>query len=137
MADKCKRTKADLEALKYKLLVTMTRHVGPAHKIGMGELYEKITGESYDNRINGTRVLRRLITELRREGTPIVSDVHATSGGYYLAAAVTDMQNYCSRLRAKALKALALEAKIRNLTLPDLVGQVQMELGAGMGGGAA
>jgi hypothetical protein len=112
--------------IKSAVAVELTRHIGPAHGIGMGELSFAATGKPWRNRINDTRVLRKIVTELRKEGAAICSDV---ANGYYLAQTAEDLAAHCARLRKSALKKLALEARFRRIALPDLVGQIALDLG--------
>ena len=118
--------------MKEKVLMILSRHVGQSRVIGMGELYTQVYGEPYENRINDTRKLRTLITALRQEGVPICSISDMNGGGYYLASATSDLDGYCERLRTKALKILSQEAKLREVALPDLMGQISINLAAEM-----
>jgi hypothetical protein len=67
--------------------------------------------------------LRAIITRLRRQGLPICSQSRTAGGGYYLAAAGSELEDYCKRLRKKALKGLCIEALLRQTTLPELLGR--------------
>lgn len=109
---------------KTMLLFIMAGHVGRSKKIGMGELHEEVFKQGWNHRINDTRSLRTLITELRNDGTPICSD----SNGYWLASAGSELNYYCSRLHDQALKKLIQEARLRKMSLPDLLGQTTLEL---------
>lgn len=116
-----------------RLLGELTNHVGRDNAIGMGELYEIVFDEPWANRINDTRRLRQIITELRRQGRPICSYCSSSGGGYYLARMrSSEMREYLERLRQRALKALVLEAKMRKMSLPELLGQLQLELHQGL-----
>jgi len=117
--------------LKNRLLATLSRHIGRSKAIGMAALYEDVFGEGWRDKVNDTRELRRLITELRKEGVPICSVTTKEGGGYYLASAGSELEAYCSKLRTSALKKLALEAKLRNITLPELLGQLTLSLTGG------
>lgn len=112
-----------------RLLKILARHVGRARAVGMGELFQQVFDLPVAHRINDTRRLRELVTKLRLEGTAICSVVSQSGGGYYLASAGSELDDYCSRLRKKALKELAQEALLRRLTLPELVGQISLNLG--------
>ena len=120
--------RVEMATYGYKLLVELTHHVGRQKAIGMGELYEKVFGETWQNRINDTRRLRIIITELRQQGVAICSASSPTGGGYYQASAGSELKDYLSRLRRKALKALSLEAKMRKMTLAELLGQIELNL---------
>ena len=117
--------------LKNRLLATLSRHIGRGKAIGMAALYEEVFQEEWQDKVNDTRKLRELITELRREGVPICSAMTKEGGGYYLASAGSELEAYCSKLRTAALKKLALEAKLRRMTLPELLGQLTLSLSGG------
>jgi len=127
MAQK-RMTDFEKELYKGDLLRIISRHVGRSNKIGMGELYERVFFDAWNNRINDTRRLRKLVTELRKEGVPICSDTSRTGGGYYLASVGSELNTYCRKLRDRALKMLVQESKLRRTTLPELLGQIQLEL---------
>lgn len=117
------------ERYKNKLLRVMVKHIGKTNSISMSALYEAVFGEPCRDKINETRIIRRLITELRRDGVPICSDTDSEGGGYYLAAAGGELENYCMRLRIRALKTLRMEAILRKMTLPELIGQLNLNVG--------
>lgn len=114
-----------------RLLRVLATHHGRARAIGMGELYESVYGERWSHRINDTRRLRELITRLKLDGIPICSVSDQRGGGYFLASAGSDLDDYCRRLRLQALKKLAIEAKLRRVALPELLGQISMALERG------
>lgn len=116
-------TAEQLTALKHRLLMEMSHHVGEANAIGMGELYETVVEKSYNHRINDTRLIRRLITGLQDAGVPIVSG----ATGYWLASAGSELTDYCDKLKSSALKKLAKVAMLKKTALPDLLGQMQIE----------
>ena len=114
--------------LKYKLMSILAEHVGKVNAIGMDELYSRLYGNRPQSKINGTRRLRKLIESARKEGVPICATTDKDTGGYYLAAAGEELDEYCSRLRKRALKLLALEARLRKTTLPKLLGQISINM---------
>lgn len=120
-------TSEELDACRLKLATTLLRHVGPFRKIGMGELYQGVFGRSWAHRINDTRQLRKLITELRTEGMPILSD----RNGYWIAASASEINVFCQAGKRKALALLARISRMKNVSLPDYLGQLQLELGKG------
>lgn len=119
----------DRERARARLLAVMTRHVGRSRAIGMGELYSLVFGEDWRNRINDTRRLRRLISQARRTGVPICSLSSSQRPGYYLAAAGSEMQDYTERLIKQGLRKLVQAAVLQKKTLPELLGQMTMEMG--------
>ncbi len=116
------------EQHELRLIKALADHVGQANAIGMGELYQQVFGRPVDHRINDTRNLRELITRLRREGMRICSNSDQHGGGYYLASAVSEMEDYLRRLRKQGLKKLAQEANLRKIALPELLGQIVLNL---------
>ncbi|MDZ7831653.1 MAG: hypothetical protein U5L07_07860 [Desulfobacterales bacterium] len=115
------------QMFKSTLLQVMTEHVGRENAIGMGELYDRVICEPWTHRINDTRYLRKLLTELRRDGVPICSSASREGGGYYLAAAGSELARYCENLHRRALSLLSREARLKKMTLPELVGQLSLE----------
>jgi hypothetical protein len=126
-----KNSKSDEKRAIYKakLLAILAKHVGKSKSIGMGTLYEKVFGDTCKDKVNQARIIRALVTELRKEGIPICSDQDREGGGYYLAAAGKELEEYCMKLRKRALKILHMEAILRNKTLPELLGQLVLSMG--------
>ncbi len=124
---------AEAESVRRKGLVTaaLASHIGETHAIGMGELYEEIYGEPWANRINDTRALRKVITDLRSEGVPICSVATTYGGGYYLAAAGSELTGYLRRSEIRALKILKRNARIKKISLPDYLGQMKLNMEGG------
>lgn len=128
---KKKNSKSDEKRAIYKakLLAILVKHVGKSRSIGMGALYEQVFGDTCKDKVNQARIIRALVTELRKEGIPICSDQDREGGGYYLAAAGKELEEYCMKLRKRALKILHMEAILRNKTLPELLGQLVLSMG--------
>lgn len=113
---------------KLRLMSELAGRTGRSRAVDMGELFESVFGEGYTSKINGTRKLRSLITELRKEGVPICSVSTKDGGGYYLASAGSELEDYCSRIRSRALKLLKMEGDLRKMSLPSLLHQIQLNL---------
>jgi hypothetical protein len=119
-----KATTEDREYLKAQLTKEIINHVGEQNAIDMGDLYRRIYGKDWANKINDTRPLRQLITELKDEGVMILS----SCAGYYIAQTPSEAQTYLKRRKKKALKILAGVARMEKTTLPLLIGQMQIDL---------
>jgi len=117
-----------ISELRARLLEVLSGHVGRENAIGMAELYEAVYGEPWTNRINDTRALRHLVTLLRRRGVKICSVSKTAGGGYYLASAGSELKDYVERLKAQGLRKLAQAARIQNVSLPELLGQLRLNL---------
>lgn len=120
-----KLTKEEIEAARMRLYGIMIKHNGPEKKIGMGELYKQVFGRPWQNRINDTRPLRTLITDMRKEGMPVLSN----QNGYWLAASSTELNDYCDRRSRRAIKELSRISRMKKVSLPEYLGQLQLELG--------
>lgn len=118
------------EQLKSRLLMELTRHIGRGRAVGMGELFQAVFDKDWVNRINDTRQLRRLITELRNgaQPQPICSVCCSLAPGYYLASAGSELAEYVGKIKKTALKKLALAAKLEKIPLPELLGQMAMNM---------
>ena len=123
-----KMTEQEIQMRKTRILMIMSGHVGQGKRIGMGELYERVFEETYDHRINDTRRLRKLITELRRDGVAICSVASKNGGGYWLASAGSELETYCKNLRIRAIKILGMESRIRKISMSEMMGQMALGL---------
>lgn len=121
---------AALEAamIENKTMRILMQHIGAGRVVGMGELYEAVYGESWKNRINDTRPIREVITRLRRDGVPVCSVVAQSGGGYYLAGSASELEEQCKRIEMNALKKLKQASLMRRISLPELLGQIAMNI---------
>jgi hypothetical protein len=94
----------------------------------MGDLYQQVYGEKWSHKINDTRKLRNIITELRRTGAAIGSVSSRTGGGYYLMSG-SELVEWIERVKIQAIRKLGLLAKLKRKTLPELLGQIAVEAG--------
>ena len=46
--------------------------------------------------------------------------------GYYIAATAAELDQTCAFLRSRAMRSLTLEARLRQIPLPDLLGQLHL-----------
>lgn len=70
-----------------------------------------------------SRDLRKAISDARAEGTAIVGTPET---GYYIAQNPDELTECCQFLRRRALHSLSLEAKLRGIALPELLGQLHL-----------
>jgi hypothetical protein len=120
----------ELEAARLKIYMVMMQHVGPDKKIGMGELYQEVFGAKWAHRINDTKKIRSLVTEMRQQGQPIMSDTSSSAGGYWIAASASEVNDWADRTKSRALKILSRISKVKKISLPEFLGQLQLELEA-------
>jgi len=109
------------ETYKQRLINALFSHRGEANALDMGELFRHVYREEYINKINDTRSLRRLITELRFEGKPIGSTTRKKGGGYFWATN-TELNKWEKKEEKSALKKLSMIHKMKKTNL-ELLGQ--------------
>jgi len=116
-----------------RLLAKLTGAIGATNAIGMGELYEAVFDRPWHNRINDTRDLRKLVTIMRDENVAICSVSAKGGGGYYLAAAGSELAAYLARNEKKAMRILKRNSGIKRVSLPNYLGQIQIAMEGGNG----
>ena len=78
-----------------------------SHKIGIAE-----------------RTLRHVISDLRTQGVPVVG---TPDTGYFIAQTAAELDECCQFLRSRALHSLGIEARLRKIPLPTLLGQLNLK----------
>ncbi len=100
---------------KHDLLAVLSRHIGRGHGITVHTLAQQLDITE--------RQVRSLVSELRLAG-------HAVCGhprdGYYIAANAEELDETCQFLRDRAMHSLQLESRLRNIPMPDLLGQLHV-----------
>ncbi len=97
------------ETQRVRLVALLAEHhIGAAHGITGHELGK----------------VRKLVEASRTSGVAICG---LPSTGYYIAENAGDVESTCHFLRSRSMKTLMLEARLRKLTLPDLLGQLKLE----------
>lgn len=69
------------------------------------------------------RQVRRLVTQARTDGIAVCGRPRS---GYFIAATAQELEDTCRFLRARAMRSLQLEARLRRVPLPDLIGQLRL-----------
>lgn len=103
------------------VLQALSRHIGKANGICVTRLAEAIIRDVPD--AHHERLVRRCIEELRRDGQHICAH---PSTGYYIAATEEELIRTCDYLFDRAMCSLAQVAAMRNVSLPDLRGQLRL-----------
>lgn len=97
-------------------------HLSTAHK---GRLCG-IKVEALARKVNvSERDVRKAVSDLREDGVPIAA---TPKTGYYLAETADEIDECCQFLRRRALHSLRLESRLRKVALPELLGQIQLDL---------
>lgn len=110
------RLPAARDALRAHLVQTLAReHSGRAHGVGAAALAAKLGVDE--------RTLRSLISAAREEGVAIVGTPET---GYYVARNGDELEECCRFLRSRAMHSLMIEARLRRMALPELLGQLRV-----------
>lgn len=99
-------------------------HVGATCGISAKQLAMKVT-ESTQEDSHQERQLRLIIADLRLSGIAICGH---PGTGYYLPQNAEDINKTCAFLRSRALSSLLQESRLKKIALPELLGQMQMEM---------
>jgi len=103
------------------VLIALSRHIGKERGARAESLVAQITGGHSCPACE--RRLRELITELRLQGHHICA--HPKSG-YYVAATEDELNATCEFLYERAMTSLKQIAMMKNISLPDLRGQLHL-----------
>jgi biotin operon repressor len=106
---------APLSAEAHALQALLARHIGAERGLSAAEL-ARAAGVS-------ERAVRKAISDLRGEGVAVCGHPRT---GYYIAATADELERTCAFLRARAMHSLVLEARLRRISLPDLIGQLRV-----------
>ena len=117
----------DTPERRIEIMSILMHHIGKANAIGMGELYYKVFGESYENRINDTRRLRTILKAMKNEGSPICSHCSSNGGGYYLAVG-SELGDYHRQVFLNAVGRLARLGHQRQMSRKELSAQTVLLL---------
>jgi hypothetical protein len=109
---------------KEDVLKALRGHIGRDNGQRADLLVMEITGSTQRDLV-GERRLRSLITELRLEGHHVCA--HPTTG-YFIAASEEELNQTCVFLYERAMASLCQVARMRNVSLPDLAGQLRIDL---------
>jgi biotin operon repressor len=74
------------------------------------------------------RAVRKIVKALiEQHGAPIASSPHPPAG-YYLPETLDEIRETLDSLKGRALSILTRMARLRRMTLPEMVGQLQLEM---------
>lgn len=73
----------------------------------------------------GERTLRSAISALREAGIAVVG---TPDTGYYLAQNAEELNECCAFLRSRAMHSLVIEARLKQLSMPELMGQIALDM---------
>lgn len=98
------------------LIALLTRdHAGKAAGIAAEALARKLSIDE--------RLLRSLVSQAREHGVPIGA---TPRDGYFVAKTADELRECCEFLRSRAMHSLRIEARLRRISLPELLGQLSL-----------
>lgn len=104
------------------VLTVLQHHIGEANGIHVADLVRQIKGHPHTTGALERRV-RQIVTELRLDGQHICG--HPATG-YYMAATPEELQATCEFLFQRAMTGLQQISRMKNVSLPDLRGQLHL-----------
>lgn len=105
-----------------QVLTELSHHVGKDNGIHVRELVARITGQSVSCALLERRI-RTIVTDLRMDGAHICGH---PGTGYFMADSPQELEHTLAFLRSRALSSLALESRMRRISMPELLGQLKL-----------
>lgn len=97
------------------LLQLLSRHIGHDNGVSVDYLADRLGITA--------REVRKLVSALRLEGYHVCG---YPGTGYFIAANRDEMEETLAFLENRAMHSLALVSRMRNIAIPDLVGQLHL-----------
>lgn len=108
---------ASRESLLAVLVMQLSRHhTGRANGVSCARLAQQLC--------IAERLVRTLICHAREQGTAICGTPET---GYFVAQTDEELEECCQFLRRRAMHSLHIEARLRRIALPDLLGQLHLK----------
>jgi len=101
------------------LINALAKHQGQANGVSA----EALAREIGMFEANGPRRLRKLISELREQGFAICAK---PATGYFVPVTPEELSESCAFLEHRALHSLRLLSRMKNVALPELLGQLKL-----------
>lgn len=104
------------------VLDALRKHIGKSRGVTAEQLVRELKARLGVQSIC-TRELRKYIEELRLEGQHICAHPQT---GYFIAATAEELDECCEFLHSRAMCSLTQVARMRNVSVPDLRGQLRL-----------
>ena len=120
------------------VMLVLMKHQGRGNAVSVKDLTEivnfKMQNANCKDEENISEVRVRQIVKhlIERHGKPIGSAV-AEPSGYFIITNAEEMEMVCKSLRHRWMSILYRECRIRQIGLPELLGQLALEMGDGRG----
>lgn len=105
-----------------QVLTELSHHIGRDNGIHVRELVRRITGqiEAFEPL---ERKVREVVVELRMQGHHICAH---PAHGYFMAVDAQELNETCHFLYERAMTSLSQVARMKQVSLPDLRGQLHL-----------
>ncbi|MEX2524468.1 MAG: hypothetical protein WD750_05890 [Gammaproteobacteria bacterium] len=103
------------------VLTALRRHIGKRNGLSARKLVREIKGPDATER--DERILRFVIVELRNEGYHIGAHPRC---GYFICETDAELNETCLYLHDRAMTTLTQISAMKNISLPDLKGQLKL-----------
>lgn len=111
-----------LQITPAQVLTELSHHIGKEQGIHVRDLVARITGQQAACEPLERKV-RQIMVELRMEGHHICSKPES---GYFMAANADELNETCVFLHDRAMTSLTQIARMKQVSLPDLRGQLHL-----------
>lgn len=105
------------------VLHVLQDHIGKGHGINVTNLAYAIIGKTPSK--SDERTIRLVVKELRMQGQHICA---CPITGYFMAANTEELNETCKYLLDRAMTGLTQISRMKNVSLPDLEGQLNLML---------
>ena len=95
-----------------------------------GRAIQAVYGRSWRNRINDTRPLRKIITDLQGRASRSIRSL-GQRRRLLLRRGRRELAGYLRRNKVRALKILKINAQIMKISMPDYLGQMKLDMEGG------
>jgi hypothetical protein len=110
------------DAAEHRVLAVLFDHYGRARAIRVPDL-AALVGV-------GPREVQAIVHRLRIEHAAPIASTSARPAGYFMAETAAEIEQFVREQRRKALGTLAAIAAVRRVALPELLGQLAIEMRA-------
>ena len=117
----------EINSLEAAILMILDTHRGREQSIPRADLVKEVNQACLLFPVN-ERTIRQTIKHLvERHGAWIGS----SSRGYFLIETTEELERACRYYHGYAMSLLHVEAKLRKVSLPDLIGQLSLKISSG------
>lgn len=121
---------SDLDEPEARVLSVLRAHRGRARAIKARELAIQASVAGTCVHRASPRMVQLIVNRLRREHGVSIASTATEPAGYYLIETVEELKQFKHEQKAKALGILVAIAAVDRIALPELLGQLAIEVAA-------